>query len=92
VADVLSYCGSLGESAVEAAEERQTLGYDSLDPDARSVLDGFPGYGAVTEPELARLSGQPLHRVIGALPLLVAAGLVSKGPDGYQLNPPRVAS
>jgi DNA processing protein len=93
VGDVLSYCGSLDQPADDAAEQLQVLSpYDCLDADARSVLDGFPRYGVVSEADLARLSGQPLHRVNVALPLLRAAGLVSTAPGGYQLAPSRVAS
>jgi DNA processing protein len=92
VADVLGYCGSLSEGA-EAAEQLEVLTpYDCLDADARSVLDGFPRLGFVSESELARLSGQPIQRVIAVLPVLCEAGFVAGSPQGYRLSPTRVAS
>ena len=63
-----------------------------MDLSARSVLDGFPARRSVTEAELARLSGQPIQAVVGALPLLLGAGLISVAREGYRLAGRSVAS
>jgi DNA processing protein len=93
VADVLAYCGSLTVADGEDAEQLEVVTpYDCLDPVARSVLDGFPRRQVVTESELARLSGQPIQRVIAALPVLRDLGLISVSREGYRLHKPSVAS
>ncbi len=58
---------------------------DGLDLPARSVLDGFPARGPVTEAQLARLSGQPVSAVLSALPVLLAHGLIAGSREGYRL-------
>jgi DNA processing protein len=88
VADILGYCGSLDEIEPDEAEQLAVVTeYDCLDPVARMVLDGFPSRQAATETDLARLSGQPIQRVIGALPLLKDLGLITVSREGYRLRP-----
>jgi len=93
VADVLAYCGSMAMPDSDLAEQLEVVTpYDCLDPVARSVLDGFPGRQVVTESELARLSGQPIQRVVAALPVLRDLGLISVSREGYRLRSASVAS
>jgi DNA processing protein len=90
VAEVLPFCGALSESGELAAEDEaaaqraQVREYDALDRSARRVLDGFPARAPVTEAELARLSGEPVPKVITALPALLRLGLVSVSREGYR--------
>ena len=58
---------------------------DGLEPTVATVLDGFPARGAVTEAQLARLSGQPVPAVLSALPVLLAHGLIAGSREGYRL-------
>ncbi|MEO6702873.1 MAG: DNA-processing protein DprA [Jatrophihabitantaceae bacterium] len=93
----------LGAGQAAAIERRQLdgtgqdervdrpAGYDSLDPAARTVLDGFPGRGTTTEAELARLSGQPIGQVLAALPALLSLGLIAQAREGYRLAGASVA-
>jgi len=94
VADVLAYCGTLEleQRDAPAAGKLAQRAYDSLDLVARSVLDGFPSRGSVTEAQLARLSGQPISHVIAALPVLQSLGLIAAAREGYRLAVPSVAS
>lgn len=98
VADVLAYCGGAEfftdpDGAIPSSEAGQlagSSGYDALDAVSKSVLDGFPGRGSVTEAALASLSGQPIQVVLAALPVLQGLGLVAASREGYRLNrPPR---
>jgi DNA processing protein len=81
-----------GGQASAPAGRASPPGYDALDLVARSVLDGFPARRVVTEAELARLSGQPIQQVVGALPVLLGLRLVTVGREGYRLARPSVAS
>jgi DNA processing protein len=91
VADIAPYCGSFDTALGDEAEQLELIGpYDSLDPVAQSVLDGFPARGLVTEADLARLSGQPIIQVIAALPALQDLGLVTTSRDGYRFTGARV--
>jgi DNA processing protein len=105
VTDVLAYCGpgpgsGLAMSVVTAAEgpasgpgtAGEDTRRDALDPAGRAVLDGFPARRTVTEAELSRLSGRPIHEVIAALPALREAGLITAAREGYRLVGSRVAS
>jgi hypothetical protein len=56
------------------------------------VLNGLPRRGAVTEAELATLSGQPINLVIGALPILCNFGLITASREGYRLSAVRASS
>jgi DNA processing protein len=67
-------------------------GYDALDVIASTVLDGLPASRSVTEAEIARLCGQPIQQVLGALPVLLGHQLVTVGRDGYRLARSSVAS
>ena len=80
------------QPALPRTASRVAAGYDSLDPAARAVLDGFPVRRAVTEADLARLSGQPIQLVLAALPVLVNLRLVTAAREGYRLADRRVAS
>lgn len=96
VADVLAYCGGselFGDpgGAAGSAEPGQLAvpsGYDALDVVSKSVLDGFPARGSVTEAGLASLSGQPIQAVLAALPVLQGLGLVTAAREGYRLPRP----
>ena len=96
VADVLSYCGPLETGAGTSAGDGEgtpssgsaTADYDGLDLVARAVLDGFPARASVTEADLARLSGQPIGQVVGALPVLLGLGLITAAREGYRLVRP----
>ncbi|HJQ02498.1 MAG TPA: DNA-processing protein DprA [Jatrophihabitans sp.] len=97
VEEVLSFCGGVtsggtGTATTSAKAGPVSAGYEALDLVARSVLDGFPARGVVTEANLARLSGQPIQQVIGALPALLALGLVTVSREGYRLARSSVAS
>ena len=67
----------------DPGDDRETR--DALDPLAAQVLDGLPARGAVTEDDLAVLSGVAVRDVMVVLPLLRLAGLVASGPDGHRL-------
>lgn len=92
VTEVLAYCGSMFEGTADSGQLAVASPLDCLDGASHSVLDGFPARGSVTEAELARLSGQPIAVVIGALPLLAGLGLVVAGREGYRLGSSSVAS
>jgi DNA processing protein len=93
VADVLSACGEMNAAPRLASEQLEVLApYDCLDPVAQLVLNGLPRRGAVTEAELATLSGQPINLVIGALPLLCNFGLITASREGYRLSAVRASS
>lgn len=74
--------------ATAQANADQAMRRDALDPAARTVLDGFPARGPVTEAELTRLSGQPVSVVLAALPMLLAQGLIDRSREGYRLRRP----
>jgi DNA processing protein len=82
--------GVTGHRSAPAAIRQQQI--DSLDVVARAVLDGFPSRRSVTEAELATLSGQPIHAVIGSLPVLQSLGLITAARQGYRISPSGVAS
>lgn len=102
VAEVLAYCGGVelfgdparagGPDGVAGSSEPGQLavlsGYDALDVVSKSVLDGFPARGSVTEAGLASLSGQPIQAVLAALPVLQGLGLVTAAREGYRLARP----
>ncbi|MDQ1737005.1 MAG: processing protein [Pseudonocardiales bacterium] len=84
LSDVLPYCGSLGEGRELACKPAALNDYDGLDEAARAVLDGFPAHSAVTESDLARLSGRPVQEVLVSLPTLRQLGLISVSREGYR--------
>ncbi len=97
VSEVLAFCGAPSSTTEPAAARladnlgpgqhpiATLAGYDSLDVVARSVLDGFPARSAVTESDLARLSGQPIQAVIAALSVLRSLRLITASREGYRL-------
>ncbi|HEU5271599.1 MAG TPA: DNA-processing protein DprA, partial [Jatrophihabitans sp.] len=74
-----------GSGAARSVQQATPRPPDALDAAARTVLDGFPAQGPVTETQLARLSGQPVSAVLAALPMLLAHGLVVGSREGYRL-------
>ena len=84
VSDVLELIGGAAAGADPA--ERRVQDYDSLEPLARAVLDGFPAREWARSDDLAAGSGVPITQVIRALPALREAGLIESTGDSHRLR------
>jgi DNA processing protein len=83
VADLMRWVNPA--AAVATVDVGPISARDQLTMQERAVLDGFPPRGAVSESELANLSGQPIQIVLAALPTLLSHEFVASTRDGFRL-------
>lgn len=81
-ADVVELAGEMGETAAPPTAEASP--WDGLDDMTRRVLEALPTRGGLAPSQVAASSGVPAVTTRAVLGRLLAAGAVTRGPEGWR--------